>query len=120
MRRRATRDSRRDAAAGRISGRKVSFPAPCEWCVKIEVAMFSGSQLECPPSQIRKGHWGPFCARVARLTLCELQQIAAKKGGQCLSLESANSSKLLRWRCVDGHEWQARAHSIRAGRWCPA
>ena len=72
------------------------------------------------PSQIRKGHWCPFCARVARLTLHELQQIAAKKGGQCLSLEYANSSKLLRWRCSVGHEWQARAHSIRAGGWCPA
>ena len=72
------------------------------------------------PSQIRKGHWCPFCARVARLTLDELQQIAAKKGGQCLSLVYANSSKLLRWRCVVGHEWQARARSIRAGRWCPA
>ena len=72
------------------------------------------------PSQIRKGHWCPFCARVARLTLHELRQIAAKKGGQCLSLEYANSSKLLRWRCSVGHEWQARAHSIRAGGWCPA
>ena len=72
------------------------------------------------PTQVRKGHWCPICARVARLTLYELQQIAAKKGGQCLSLEYANSSKLLRWRCVVGHEWQARAHSIRAGGWCPA
>ncbi len=72
------------------------------------------------PTQVRKGHWCPICARVARLTLYELQQIAAKKGGQCLSLDYANSSKLLRWRCVVGHEWQARAHSIRAGGWCPA
>jgi hypothetical protein len=71
------------------------------------------------PSQIRKGHSCPFCARVARLTLDVLQLIAARKSGQCLSLEYANSSKLVRWRCFFGHEWQARAHSIREGSWCP-
>src|ERR1035441_6642524 len=47
MRRRATGDFRRDAAAGRISGRKVSFEGLSERCVKIDMAMFSGSQLEC-------------------------------------------------------------------------
>jgi hypothetical protein len=77
-------------------------------------------QWSATASQVKQGHWCPFCARVARLTLHELQQIAARKGGQCLSLEYANSSKLLRWRCVVGHVWQARAHSIRAGSWCPS
>ena len=72
------------------------------------------------PLHVKQGHWCPFCARVARLTLSELQQIAARKGGQCLSFEYLNSSMLLRWRCVVGHEWQARASSIRAGSWCPS
>jgi|SRR5579862_670395 len=72
------------------------------------------------PCQIKQGHWCPFCARVARLSLYELQRVAARKGGQCLSLEYVNSSKLLKWRCIVGHEWEARAASIRAGGWCPA
>jgi hypothetical protein len=25
----------------------------------------------------------------------------------------------VRWRCAVGHEWLARAHSVRAGNWCP-
>jgi len=79
-----------------------------------------GHEWSATPYQIRKGHWCPFCARVAPLTLCELQQIAGGKGGRCLSLEYASSSKPLRWRCVVGHEWQAPASSIRAGTWCPS
>ncbi len=79
-----------------------------------------GHKWSAAASQIRKGHWCPFCAGVARLTLSELQRDAARKGGQCLSLEYVNSSQFLSWKCNVGHEWQARASSIRAGRWCPA
>jgi hypothetical protein len=78
-----------------------------------------GHQWTATPSQVRKGHWCPSCARVARLSLHELQQVAASKGGQCLSVEYLNSWKPLRWSCRVGHEWQAPARSIRAGRWCP-
>ena len=70
--------------------------------------------------QIKKGHWCPFCARVAPLTLHALRQIAAQKAGQCLSLKYVNSSHLLRWRCAAGHEWLARSTAIRAGNWCPS
>jgi hypothetical protein len=71
------------------------------------------------PLQVKKGHWCPFCARVAPLTLPFLQRIAVQKGGRCLSRAYVNSSSPLRWKCADGHEWLARAHSIRAGSWCP-
>src|ERR1017187_1796931 len=47
MRRRATRDSRTDAAAGRISRRKVYFQMLSECRVKIDMAMFSESQMGC-------------------------------------------------------------------------
>lgn len=80
----------------------------------------AGHEWGATPFQIRKGHWCPFCARVARLTLNELDRIAARNGGQCLSLEYVNSSLPLQWKCALGHLWHARATSIRAGRWCPA
>jgi hypothetical protein len=79
----------------------------------------AGHEWDAAPSQIRKGHWCPFCARIVRLSLFEWQRIAASKGGQCLSLDYMNSAKPLRWRCAAGHEWRARASSIRAGTWCP-
>jgi hypothetical protein len=78
----------------------------------------AGHEWDAAPLQIKRGHWCPYCARVAPLTLHLLQRIAAKKGGCCLSLAYVNSSHPVRWRCAAGHEWLARAHSIRAGNWC--
>jgi hypothetical protein len=79
----------------------------------------AGHEWSAMPLQVKKGHWCPFCARVARLTLPLLQRIAAQKGGCCLSLTYMNSSDRVRWRCAAGHEWLARAHSIQGGNWCP-
>lgn len=79
----------------------------------------AGHEWSAAPLQVKKGHWCPFCARVAPLTLAILQQIAAQRGGRCLSITYVNSSRPLRWNCAAGHEWLARASSIRAGNWCP-
>jgi hypothetical protein len=86
---------------------------------KLKWRCVAGHEWSATPLQIKKGHWCPFCAMVARLMLHELQRIAIQKGGQCLSLEYLNSSKSLRWKCTVGHEWLARASSIKAGSWCP-
>jgi hypothetical protein len=79
----------------------------------------AGHEWNAAPLQIKKGHWCPFCAHVAPLTLPLLQRTAAQKDGWCLSLVYLNSSHPVRWKCAIGHEWLARAHSIRAGNWCP-
>jgi len=86
---------------------------------KLEWRCSAGHEWRATPLQVKKGHWCPFCARVARLTLPLLQRIAAQKGGCCLSLTYVNSSHPVRWRCAAGHEWLARAHSVLAGNWCP-
>ena len=86
---------------------------------KLEWRCSVGHEWSATPLQVKKGHWCPFCARVAPLNLHVLQQIAALKGGCCLSLVYVNSSYPVRWKCAVGHEWLARAHSIRAGNWCP-
>lgn len=98
------------------------------WCLsklyrnnatKLEWRCSVGHEWSATPLQVKKGHWCPFCARVARLSLPLLQRIAGQKGGRCLSLAYVNSSHPVRWKCAAGHEWLARAHSIRAGNWCP-
>lgn len=78
-----------------------------------------GHEWSAAPLQVKKGHWCPFCARVAPLTLDGLRQFAAHKGGRCLSVHYVSSSHPLRWQCAARHEWLARASSIRAGTWCP-
>lgn len=79
----------------------------------------AGHEWCASPLQVKKGHWCPFCARVAPLSLSALRRIAAQKGGCCLSHVYVNSSHPVRWKCAVGHEWLANAHSIRAGNWCP-
>lgn len=79
----------------------------------------TGHEWTATPLHIKKGHWCPFCARVARLTLQELRWIAAKRGGECLSFEYLGSSKPVRWKCGAGHVWFARPSSVKAGSWCP-
>lgn len=78
-----------------------------------------GHEWNAAPLHIKRGHWCPLCARVARLTLQEMNNIAARKSGHCLSAAYLGSAKPLRWRCALGHEWDARPSSIKSGNWCP-
>ncbi len=86
---------------------------------KLEWRCPEGHGWSATPLQIKRGHWCPFCARAAPLILPLLQRIAAQKGGCCLAFAYVNSTHAIRWKCAAGHEWLARAHSIRAGNWCP-
>lgn len=79
----------------------------------------TGHEWNAAPLHIKRGHWCPLCARVARLTLQEMNIIAARKSGQCLSAEYLGSARPLQWRCAVGHEWNARPASVKAGNWCP-
>lgn len=66
------------------------------------------------------GTWCPYCARKAKLTIEEMQQIAKTRGGECLSKSYTNGSTKLRWRCLSGHEWMATPDNVKNGKsWCP-
>lgn len=54
-----------------------------------------------------------------RLTIEALRDLALSRGGACLSDSYSNNKAPLLWRCSEGHEWEANAHNIRKGRWCP-
>lgn len=72
------------------------------------------------PSNIQLVSWCPTCARDQRMyTLEEMQQIAAKHGGKCLSARYVNTRTKLFWQCAKGHTWKAEPHSIQRGGWCP-
>ena len=53
-----------------------------------------------------------------RLTLAKMQEAAAGLGGRCLSKEYATLRTRMRWRCAQGHEWEAQAQNVRRGKWC--
>ena len=43
-------------------------------------------------------------------------EIAAARGGVCLSEQYTGVSTHFRWRCGDGHEWSASVNNIKNGR----
>lgn len=52
-------------------------------------------------------------------TLKEIQDIAEKKGGKCLSPEYFGNLTPLLWECKEGHRWEANPKGIKRGTWCP-
>ena len=81
----------------------------------------SGHQWSTTPSKILHGQWCPYCSHTGsyRVTIEEMRAIAKGRGGKCLSATCDGASARLKWECKEGHEWEARATSIRAGSWCP-
>lgn len=79
-----------------------------------------GHEWEATPSHINRGQWCPKCAGVAPVSIDEMQSIATERGGKCLSERLIDMKTKMRWRCLEGHEWEATPNSIKNGTWCPA
>jgi len=78
-----------------------------------------GYEWEAVPDSIRNGTWCPKCANNIRLTIEEMQDLAKKNNGECLSKFYINNTTKLKWKCKKGHTWRAVPDSIRNGTWCP-
>ena len=70
------------------------------------------------PSSVKNGTWCLICSGKAPLTIEELQVIAQKRGGECLSPKIVNARTNLKWRCAEGHTWLATPSSVKNGTWC--
>jgi hypothetical protein len=74
----------------------------------------------CVEKNIKIGKWCPFCSRTAKGTIEEMQALAAKNGGKCLSTRYINARTKLKWQCAEGHTWMAIPSSIKNLKsWCP-
>ena len=74
---------------------------------------------EASPDSIKSGSWCPACAGRPKLTIDGMETIAGSHGGECLSKEYVNAHVHLKWRCKEGHEWEATYNNIGKGKWCP-
>ena len=84
----------------------------------------NGHVWKATPTNVKKGRWCPTCARRKKLTLEEMQRLAAARGGVCLSRKYVNVGTKLEWRCSEGHIWEASPEMIKGtpkkpGTWCP-
>lgn len=53
------------------------------------------------------------------ITLDDMNQLASKKGGICISKKYVNSNTKLTWQCSEGHVWITKPSHIKGGSWCP-
>jgi thiol-disulfide isomerase/thioredoxin len=76
----------------------------------------NGHQWKAIPNNIKRGSW---CRQCRKGTITEMQQIAQKRGGQCVSEVYINTDTPILWQCAKGHQWKARPVDIKGGHWCP-
>jgi hypothetical protein len=80
-----------------------------------------GHQWDATPASVKtSGSWCPVCSvEKQRLTIADMHAAARERGGECLSASYVDNLTRLRWRCAQGHEWDAKPMHIRLGQWCP-
>jgi hypothetical protein len=127
------RDKRGDAHEARsISTRGggpsvAGEPCPAETAapaerLKLKGAVRAPAQAEQPASGVGEGpvvSTPPLERASDDMERCErliyLRALAVARGGACLS---STYSKGMRWRCANGHEWEASPYTIARGHWC--
>ena len=78
-----------------------------------------GHEWEATPSAVKSGGWCHKCGGSSPLDIHQMQKAAEAFGGRCLSTNYVNSKTHLRWRCAEGHEWDAKSDHVLTGHWCP-
>ena len=85
---------------------------------------------EAPISRIVSGGWCPTCGREKcdkerrKYTVKDLQDLAAARGGECLSKVCNCADDKYEWKCGKGHTWFASFNDIKGSpkhkpTWCP-
>jgi hypothetical protein len=107
-------DARAAAHGGQCLSEYVDKQTPLKWqCAKLHT-------WNAPWFRVNRGRWCHQCACVAKsFTIEMMQELAASRGGSCLSKEYRGAHGKLEWLCYGGHAWWATANSIRHGSWCP-
>lgn len=88
--------------------------------VKLTWQCKNGHRWTVAPHNIM--HNGAWCVQCLhkRYTLEDMQEDAAKRGGECLSDIYKKISAPLQWKCAKKHEWEAKAIDVIVKNlWCP-
>lgn len=62
--------------------------------------------------------WCPYCAGRHK-DIKDMQDLADKRGGKCLSKKYIDSKTKLKWQCGKGHIWLSAPYNIADNCWCP-
>jgi hypothetical protein len=64
------------------------------------------------------GLWCPECNGTFRYTIDDIQEIAKRRGGKCLSNIYINQKTNIELECSKRHKWKNSAGNIIQGQWC--
>ena len=117
-----------------LSKRYVTAKTPLRWCCS------KGHAWKATPDTVKNdGTWCPACVTMRRAdrlpgrslafdltspkareaALERLRDFAKAFGGTCLASRYTNIETPVRWRCSEGHEWDAIPYTVQKRHWCP-
>jgi hypothetical protein len=95
---------------------------------KLEWRCSRGHVWEATANSVKRGSWCPICYleskkvinndELSKKKLREMQELAIRRGGRCLSRQYTNNKTKLQWECDKGHVWEAMPYLIKSGYWC--
>lgn len=86
------------------------------WCIGDEAL------LEFIKNRTPTPHYPVFFDRFCRTIsiIKQMNDVAKARDGECLSDTYISAKSKLRWKCKNGHTWEARADDVKnKGSWCP-
>lgn len=93
--------------------------------VKLEWQCSERHKFWMVPNNVQQGLWCSICAPKVRAktkmdkSFERVKKIAIDKGGICFSKSYDIAYSKLKFRCKNGHEWEAGISIIKSGHWCP-
>ncbi|MFZ4740196.1 MAG: zinc-ribbon domain-containing protein [Bacteroidales bacterium] len=91
---------------------------------KLDIQCEHGHKFTTTVKSIKIGGWCPQCAideraKKKRLSIDDMNVLAKRKHGKCLSVSYTNSTTKLLWGCKNGHQFYSRPGNVQTGYWCP-
>jgi len=78
-----------------------------------------GHKWESPFTTIQAGHGCPYCTGLSPKTKEDYIALAIDRGFKWLGPEVPNTKINTKWKCPNGHQWEANYHNIQGGTGCP-
>lgn len=78
-----------------------------------------GHQWIAQGGGVQQGRWCPHCAGLAPHDKEWMSELAKEKRGLCITEGYSGALSKYTWECEKQHRWEATAHDVQQGHWCP-
>jgi hypothetical protein len=77
-----------------------------------------GHEWTASYNSVRHRSWCPNCAGNIKRSISDCHDAARANNGLCLSESYVNHYTMIKWKCHNGHVWEASLYDTRNGKWC--